>query len=477
MPLFHMQLHPNEPGEAVNYAIAALQHNPPAIGLDFDAGPEFNQGLNMFGPQDFINAQDAHIQLHGNQGVMGNLQAFYNLQCGDVGLIRGGATPVALVRIIGNYAFEPNPPPNDPHWFRHRFPVEVIGWYEQDLALYPQIAFVAPLPAQGTFQILNNPNTPTYQSVQHWLQLKEAHMRFAALESAITNFRNLILTGPPGTGKTLSAKLLTAYMLTGRVPEINGVDTVLNPLRMPFIEGQPGAWDIVQFHPSYNYDDFVRGIRIRTNEQRQTEYTVKNGPLLRMAENAAAQPGQKFILIIDEINRANVAAVLGEMIYALEYRGGEERGVALQYGDGDARAHLPKNLYIIGTMNTADRSIGHIDYAVRRRFAFDPLHPDRSVVEASHQDANLRDLALAKFDAVAALFTGEQALLSADYRAEDVQPGHSYFLVKDEDAENGEDAIRRQMKYQVGPLLREYVADGVLKTDAIQRIRQIEGGA
>nr|WP_275895711.1 AAA family ATPase [Acidibrevibacterium fodinaquatile] len=222
-----------------------------------------------------------------------------------------------------------------------------------------------------------------------------------------------------------------------------------------------------QFHPSYNYDDFVRGIRIRTNEG-QTNYTVENGPLLRMAKTAADRRDQKFILIIDEINRANVAAVLGEMIYALEYRG---QPVALQYGDGGATARLPENLYIIGTMNTADRSIGHIDYAVRRRFAFIPLHPERHVVEAFHQDAALRNAALSKFSAVAALFKGEQALLSADYRAEDVQPGHSYFLVNDEDD------LNRRMKYQVGPLLREYVADGVLKTEAIQRIGEIEGGA
>jgi 5-methylcytosine-specific restriction protein B len=243
---------------------------------------------------------------------------------------------------------------------------------------------------------------------------------------------------------------------------------------MPFKEDQPvkedqlGAWDIVQFHPSYNYDDFVRGIRIRTNEQRQTEYTVQDAPLLRMAKQAAARPEQKFIPIIDEINRANVAAVLGEMIYALEYRG---QPVMLQYGDGDATAQLPKNLYIIGTMNTADRSIGHIDYAVRRRFAFVPLHPEQHVVEAFHQDEAPRNAAVAKFEAVAALFTGNKALLSADYRAEDVQPGHSYFLAK------GKENLNQRMKYQVGPLLREYVADGVLKMEALPKIKEIEGDA
>ena len=457
-----MQLHPNEQVMAVAYAKAALNHRPPAIGLDFDAGDQFVRPLNTFTQEDYSEAQAAHTEMHGNLGVTQTLKAFYNLKCGDVGLIRGGATPVALVRITGNYEFRN---PDGPLWFRHRFPVKVMGWYEQDLAQHPQIRFTPP--AQGTFQILNNPNTPTYQSVQCWLQLKEAGMRLAALESAVTNFRNLILTGPPGTGKTLLAKQLAAFMLTNAVPEIGEVGQVLAKLRMPFQEDQPGAWDIVQFHPSYNYDDFVRGIRIRTNEG-QTNYTVENGTLLRMAKTAADRRDQKFILIIDEINRANVAAVLGEMIYALEYRG---QPVALQYGDGGATARLPENLYIIGTMNTADRSIGHIDYAVRRRFAFIPLHPERHVVEAFHQDAALRDTALSKFSDVAALFKGEQALLSADYRAEDVQPGHSYFLVNDEDD------LNRRMKYQVGPLLREYVADGVLKTEAIQRIGEIEGGA
>ena len=472
MTLFHMQLHPNEQHEAVAYAKAALNHSPPAIGLDFDAGDQFVRPLNTFTQEDYSEAQAAHTEMHGNPGVTQSLRAFYNLKCGDVGLVRGGATPVALVRITGKYEFVN---PDGPLWFRHRFPVKVMGWYEQDLAQDPQIGFTPP--AQGTFQILNNPNTPTYQSVQRWLQLKEAGMRFAALESAITNFRNLILTGPPGTGKTLLAKRLTAFMLTGAAPKTGEVDDVLEAQRMPFKENQNGAWDIVQFHPSYNYDDFVRGIRIRTNKQKETEYTVENGPLLRMAEQAGVKEKdkdeKKFILIIDEINRANVAAVLGEMIYALEYRG---RPVVLQYGDGSATARLPKNLYIIGTMNTADRSIGHIDYAVRRRFAFVPLHPDRSVVEAFHQDAEVRTLALGKFDAVAELFkidegTRGQTFLSGDYRAEDVQPGHSYFLVEDKDD------LNRRMKYQVGPLLREYVADGVLKTEAIQRIGEIEGGA
>ncbi|MGC8523209.1 MAG: McrB family protein [Acidibrevibacterium sp.] len=318
-----------------------------------------------------------------------------------------------------------------------------------------------------------NHDLPQNRSIFFWWlyeELGEIRRQLETLEdwsSLLEAQRQIIFTGPPGTGKTLSAKRLAAFMLNGQVPEIGAVDDILTDLRMPFREGQPGAWDIVQFHPSYNYDDFVRGIRIRT-ENGQTVYTTENGPLLEMAAQAQAHADRSFILIIDEINRANVAAVLGEMIYALEYRG---QPVRLQYGDGDATARLPANLYIIGTMNTADRSIGHIDYAVRRRFAFVPLLPDRTVVGGYHGDEELRAAALRKFDAVANLFNGEAALLSADYRAEDVQPGHSYFLAEDTND------LNQRMKYQVGPLLREYVADGVLEQNAIQRVEQIENGA
>jgi MoxR-like ATPase len=463
MNLFHMQLHPDEAEDALTYANAALKHDPPTIGLGFDAGHEFDRSLKTFTREDFSRVQQTRREMNnGRPGVTSHLENFSNLKMGDFGLIRGGATPLALVRINGPYDFKIDPV--EPLWFKHRFPVRVVGWFEQDLAQHPQIRFT-PV-ARGTFQVLRNVHTPMYRSLCLWLQLKETDMRFTALESAITKFKNLILTGPPGTGKTLHAKRLAAYILTNAVPDIYQVDKVLENLRMPSQKNQQGAWDIVQFHPSYNYDDFVRGIRIRTNDQNQTAYTVEDGPLLKMADAASHQADQKFVLIIDEINRANVAAVLGEMIYALEYRG---HPVALQYEKGNATAQLPKNLYIIGTMNTADRSIGHIDYAVRRRFAFVSLNPDRTVVEEISEE-DLRIAALAKFDAVASLFTGNETMLSADYRAEDVQPGHSYFLAEDQPD------LNQRMRYQVGPLLREYIADGVLKMGAMPQIVAIEGG-
>ena len=155
-----------------------------------------------------------------------------------------------------------------------------------------------------------------------------------------------------------------------------------------------GEYKILQFHPAYSYEDFVRGITAETNKNGQVEYKVVNKILADFAQKALDNRSAKYILIIDEINRANLPAVLGELIYALEYRYDEsnidETTVESMYAlkldkedeEGDKTLKLPTNLYIIGTMNTADRSVGHIDYAIRRRFAFvevlpeiEPVHP------------------------------------------------------------------------------------------------------
>ena len=298
-----------------------------------------------------------------------------------------------------------------------------------------------------------------------------ANLVIAETDATLRMMQQIILHGPPGTGKTLQAKRLAALIVTGRVLDAGQVDRDEDFIRRQGIPGEGeviegGRWDIVQFHPSYNYDDFVQGIRAKTTLAGQVAYEVTPGPLLRMANLARENGKEKFVLIIDEINRANVAAVLGELIYALEYRG---QAVTLGYGERNAAIVIPQNLFIIGTMNTADRSIGHIDYAVRRRFAFVPLIPDGYVVERAYQkdQDTLRKRALNAFEQVAALFSAANAQLTADYKPSDVQPGHSYFLAADDAA------LTCKLKYQVVPLLREYVADGVLKQAANAKIDAI----
>ncbi len=166
---------------------------------------------------------------------------------------------------------------------------------------------------------------------------------------------------------------------------------------------------------------------------------------------------KNYVLIIDEINRANLSSVLGELIYALEYRG---ESVESMYAiDGANKLVLPPNLYIIGTMNTADRSVGHIDYAIRRRFAFvDILPKDLSEEEGVSFDSKL-------FYDVEKLFDKN---LSSEFEKKEVQLGHSYFIDKSE--EGGSMFIR--LEYEIKPILLEYVKDGVLIGEGIQQAIQ-----
>jgi MoxR-like ATPase len=165
--------------------------------------------------------------------------------------------------------------------------------------------------------------------------------------------RQLILQGPPGTGKTFIAERLARTLVS---------DTI-------------GLWDIVQFHPSYAYEDFMQGIRPRTVSGALT-YEVEPGRFLEFCERAS-KTGAPAVLIIDEINRANLSRVFGELMYLLEYR---EKSSPL--ASGGKPFCIPKNVYLIGTMNTADRSIALVDHALRRRFSFIYLEPDYEVLRA-----------------------------------------------------------------------------------------------
>lgn len=159
----------------------------------------------------------------------------------------------------------------------------------------------------------------------------------------------LIFYGPPGTGKTYIAKALARYLA--------GEDNV----------------KIVQFHPAYSYEDFFEGFRPAPQVNGQVAFELKPGPMRQLTDRARANPSQLFVLIIDEINRGNLAKIFGELYFLLEYR---DEAIDLMYSSKDSEPFfLPRNLLLIGTMNTADRSIALVDTAMRRRFAFVPLHP------------------------------------------------------------------------------------------------------
>jgi len=190
---------------------------------------------------------------------------------------------------------------------------------------------------------------------------------------------------------------------------------------------------------------------------------------------------KKYVLIIDEINRANLSAVLGELIYALEYRGEEVE--SMYEVDGSQKLVLPPNLYIIGTMNTADRSVGHIDYAIRRRFAFVDVLPEKL------EDTEDVLFNTPNFIEVAKLFikVGEDEVinfenaddsdfLANDFSSKDVALGHSYFIAdrKKISEEEKDNYFKMKMKYEVIPILNEYLRDGVFNESATAKIKDIE---
>ena len=172
------------------------------------------------------------------------------------------------------------------------------------------------------------------------------------IEALLEDKRQVIFQGPPGTGKTFVARKLAACLA-----------------------GSPERVRLVQFHPSYAYEDFVQGFRPKLIGG-QPGFEPRNGPLLAMAERARQEPGAKHFLVIDEINRGNLSKVFGELYFLLEYR---DEPMQLQYSDKSFS--LPDNLYIIGTMNTADRSIALVDLALRRRFHFVEFHPGKWPVQ------------------------------------------------------------------------------------------------
>jgi DNA polymerase III delta prime subunit len=279
------------------------------------------------------------------------------------------------------------------------------------------------------------------------------------LRSTLASCPNVILQGPPGTGKTSIAIELAREMVA--TDEGLSLDQCRYGALVAGAEGAilenelalsaPLVWEIAQMHPSYGYDDLVRRVR-PTSQDGDLQFVVEDGLLTQLCELAEARgPDAPVLLVLDEINRCNLAATLGEFIFAID-PGHRSQPVRLQYQGAGLKSSVavPPNLWIVGTMNTADRSIALVDHAVRRRFRFLDVPADIDAIDGWYvSDAAMRQVA-------------RELFLAANEGVEPaVMVGHSLFLVDSSSSAEWPGRLARQIVYNVLPTLAEYEREGL----------------
>ncbi|MCY4620699.1 MAG: AAA family ATPase [bacterium] len=249
----------------------------------------------------------------------------------------------------------------------------------------------------------------------------------------------VILYGPPGTGKTYLAQRLAAALAP-----------------------KNEDWTLVQFHPSTSYEDFFEGYRPEEGPDGQIVYRLTPGPLARMAERAAQYPQRRQVMVIDEINRANLPKVLGELLFLFEYR---DRSVSTLYRP-EGEFELPESLWFIGTMNTADRSIALVDAALRRRFHFVPFFPDRGPTEGLLERWLEREGQPSWVGELLAMVNKELT----DAIGADLQLGPSHFMKQGylQEPDTDDTRLRRIWEYNIEPLIEDQLFGD---PDRIERFR------
>lgn len=255
---------------------------------------------------------------------------------------------------------------------------------------------------------------------------------------------NTIFYGPAGTGKTYTSVERAVEVIDGSV---DGKERSEITERFQALKND-GQISFVTFHQSFSYEEFVEGISVTTNnETKQTEYKIKDGIFKQIAKTASLNPDHNFVLIIDEINRGNVSKIFGELITLLEpskrLGNSEQLTVKLPYTQEDFG--VPNNLYIIGTMNSSDRSLTALDVAMRRRFKFEELLPDSQLFEGIEIDGiEIQPLLEAINERI-------EYLIGRDYCI-----GHAYFTPLLESSNQTLEKLADIFKKQILPLLQEY---------------------
>jgi len=251
--------------------------------------------------------------------------------------------------------------------------------------------------------------------------------KYDKLAAVLLNKKNIILQGAPGVGKTFSAKRL-AYSLIGAVNE--------------------DAIEFVQFHQNYSYEDFMMGYK-----PSGSSFELKKGVFYRFCKKAEADPDAKYFFIIDEINRGNLSKIFGELLMLIE---NDYRGTPATLAYNDEKFSVPENLYIIGMMNTADRSLAMIDYALRRRFSFFEMEPGFETEGFIQYQQLLKNETFN--DLLAKVIELNSEIASDRSLGRGFCIGHSYFCGRDE-LSCSDEWMQEVVDYDILPMLGEYWFD------------------
>lgn len=272
---------------------------------------------------------------------------------------------------------------------------------------------------------------------------------------------NIVLEGPPGTGKTTEALRIVDKLSSGDRSQTQLVNVLggrrIEELKAEDVLKLPVVWEIVQLHSSYSYEDFIQGLRTDPLSE-GFNLAVVDGILPQIARVAQLRGDKPTVLILDEVNRCNISAVFGEAIFAIDpaHRG---KPVRLQYNSAGGYGNelrVPPNLYIIGTMNSADRSIALLDFAVRRRFRFVQVLPSTSVIRQFYQlHPNKGNVAELIYEQVRLAVANPELVPGPSYYLQDVSEGYGAWL----------EGFVSKIVYELRPLLQEYHHDGLLSAE------------